>query len=274
MDGRPGSGAAAVERPLNVAQTNLQLYGQVSERSVSSTDLAALRRAYDLAASLFAGVYRASGKPFIAHLVGTASVLVQEEAPASLVRAGLLHAAYVQGDFGDGPPGVTPRRRKTVRDAIGEDAEELVARYTTLPWRSGDLSSERDLPARLGPLDRDVFRIRLANEVEELVDFGILHHGDGASRGKLTEEALPVWIEWAKALSAHAIASELAAKSTALRSFRPRDEIRTDRLLSYRPARVSRPTVASRARSAVHGLRRVARRVRRALPAARPDPLC
>ncbi len=249
---------------MNVAQTNLQLYRQIS---ASGVDLSTLRRGYELAAALFAGVYRASGKPFIAHLVGTASVLVSDGAPATLVYAGLLHAAYVQGHFGDGPPAATEARRRKVREAIGTEAEELVARYTTFPWRAGNLSAERNLPASLGPRDRDVLRMRLANEVEELVDFGIVHHGDGESRRTSTLEALPVWIEWATAVSAEGIAAELRANAAALSTFRARDELRTDRVLSYRPPFVSPPTVVGRARSAGHRLRGVARLIFRRIAA-------
>jgi (p)ppGpp synthase/HD superfamily hydrolase len=251
---------------LNVAQTNLQLYRQLSERKTTAPDLAAVRCAYELAASLFQGVYRASGKPFIAHLVGTASVLVQDGAPPPLVLAGLLHAAYVQGDFGDGPPGATVARRRKVGEAIGADAEQLVARYTTLPWHVGDLSAHRDLPASLEPLDRDVLRIRLANEVEELVDFGPLYHRDAESRRALAIEALPVWTEWAKAVSAEAIAAELRTNAAPLSTFHAHEALQTDRVFSYRPPTVLAPTVAGRVRSAVDRLRGVARRLRHEQP--------
>jgi hypothetical protein len=243
------------------AQTNLQLYRQLADQGVAPSDLAAVRRAYDLSASLFAGLYRASGKPFVAHLVGTASVLAAQRVPLPLVTAALLHAAYVQGDFGDGPPGRTRRRAERLVEAVGGEAERLVSRYATLPWKAGDLSAFRELPASLGPLDRDVLTIRLANEVEELVDNGILLHGDAERRREEALQALPVWISWASALSADGIALALEAARAQLVTFRAPDELRTDRVRSYRPLPVSRPTLATRTRLALRRIRGVLRRL-------------
>ncbi|MEO8431346.1 MAG: DUF6817 domain-containing protein [Acidobacteriota bacterium] len=248
---------------MNVAQTNLQLYGQLLELGASPAEIAAARSGYELAAALFAGVYRASGKQFVAHVVGTASVLLQDGAAGPIVRAGLIHAAYAQGDFGDGQPGVTGPRRRRLCDAIGEEAEDLVFRYTTLPWRTGDLSGERGRLASLGSTERDVVRMRLANEVEELVDFGSILQEDGEDRRAKAMASLPVWIEWAAALSADAIAAELVAKAVALHDFRVPDGLRTDRVRSYRPGPALRPTAAARARSAMLLVRAVGRKILR-----------
>ena len=56
------------------AQTNLQLYTQLSDIEYSQEARGQVLRAYELALQLFSGHYRANGKPFIAHLVGTASI--------------------------------------------------------------------------------------------------------------------------------------------------------------------------------------------------------
>jgi hypothetical protein len=247
---------------LRIAQTNLQLYQQLSERAADSSDLAIVRRGYELAASLFAGVYRASGKPFIAHLVGTADILIQDRAPLAFVTAGLLHAAYAQGDFGDGVPGPTETRRRQVVNAIGADAERLVARYTAMAWKGGDLSGDRNRPDSLDALDRKVLRIRLANEVEEISDFGILHHRDAEIRRSRALEALPVWIGWARALSANGIAEALESLKGPLATFCADEALRTERVQSYRAQAVLRPTVGTRARRAIRGLRSVGRRLR------------
>jgi hypothetical protein len=243
------------------AQTNLQLYRQLTDQGAAPSDLAAVRRAYDLASSLFAGLYRASGKPFVAHVVGTASVLAAQRAPLPLVTAGLLHAAYVQGTFGDGPPGRTRRRAERLIEAIGGEAERLVSRYATLPWKAGDLSAFRNLPASLDSLDRDVLTIRLANEVEELIDYGVLHHGDAERRREEAVQALPVWISWASAISADGIALALEAARAQLVTFQAPDELRTDRVRSYRPPPVARPTLASGTRLALRRIRGVLRRL-------------
>lgn len=83
------------------AQTILQLYGQPQRQAYSIVEISLVR-----ASSLFTGRFQYSGKPFIAHKGGTASVLGSLRLPAPLVAAGLLHNVYRQGDFGDGGSGV------------------------------------------------------------------------------------------------------------------------------------------------------------------------
>src|SRR3954451_10344061 len=113
------------------AQTNLQLYAQLREAGADDTDLALVRQGYDLAMHLCPASFRGSGKPLLAHLVGTASILAAMDQSARVVTAGLLHAVYVFGDFGDARGGVTDERRARVRQAVGRDVEDLIARYTS-----------------------------------------------------------------------------------------------------------------------------------------------
>ena len=68
----------------------------------------------------FSAQYRGNGKPFIAHLVGTASLLVSRRAPLSQVLAALLHATYQAGDLGvDAGHRQTPARRAALRNLVG-----------------------------------------------------------------------------------------------------------------------------------------------------------
>lgn len=119
---------------VRVAQTNLQLYEELAERAYSPGEIAVVREAYALAMVLFASLYRATGKPFVAHAVGTASVLVAADAPIDLVAAALLHSAYTLGDFGSLLRRISPAKRARLRTAIGSSAEGLVARYAALTW--------------------------------------------------------------------------------------------------------------------------------------------
>jgi (p)ppGpp synthase/HD superfamily hydrolase len=79
------------------AQTHLQFCRQMQDAEYSTQDLVLVDRAYRLAMQLFAGHYRPNNKPFIAHLVGTASILAAVHQPAFVVAAGLLHSAYWLG---------------------------------------------------------------------------------------------------------------------------------------------------------------------------------
>lgn len=138
-----------------LAQTNLQLYGQMLAAGWADESLTRARSAYDLARSLFGDAFRPSHKPFVCHLVGTASAALRWNAAEPVVLAGLVHSAYLFGDFGDGDRGPTPRRRRYLVETIGTTAEALVFHY-----------SEGSNPAD------DVQILRLADRFDELADGG------------------------------------------------------------------------------------------------------
>jgi len=143
---------AAIEL-LAPAQTNLRLYEDLRGADRGADELLAARRAYDLAARLFAGQYRATGKPFVAHLVGVASIVARLDQRGAMIVAALLHAAYDQGVFPGWRRAVTDAKRATVRAVAGEEAEHLVFRYH-----------------RHDEADGDVALLRAANDLEDLVD--------------------------------------------------------------------------------------------------------
>ena len=95
-----------------IAQTNLQLNNQLAAAGFKVHEIQAVDLAYGAAIRLFTGRYRANGKPFSAHLVGTASILARHGASMDVIVAGLFHAAYLQGEFGSGKPGASPQRRR------------------------------------------------------------------------------------------------------------------------------------------------------------------
>jgi hypothetical protein len=155
-----------------LAQTNLQLYNQLAEASWSQSELATIRRAYELATDVFAGQLRPSGKTFVAHLVGTASALHIAGARPELVCAGLLHAAYTHGDFGDGRRDAAERKRTIVRSAIGVDAEALVADYASVRYTTATVADWLARAPVLGTREHELALIRLANEVDVHTDLG------------------------------------------------------------------------------------------------------
>ena len=79
--------------------------------------------AYAFAMRLFTGCFRQSGKTFISHLVGTASILAEFHASATTVAAGLLHSAYSHGEFGTGERGISEAKRKQLRLVVGSEVE-------------------------------------------------------------------------------------------------------------------------------------------------------
>jgi (p)ppGpp synthase/HD superfamily hydrolase len=167
---------------LPAAQTNLQLYRQLHDSDYPPSDLLLVRDGYEFAIRLFAGHFRGSGKPFVAHLVGTASILAALDAPCVVIVAGLLHAAYEQGDFG-----LTRwrARRARIRAALGDAAEELVWRYNEMPWTPREVERLQADPAVLSETDRWIALMRLANELDDNLDLAMLnsHAAKDAFRG-------------------------------------------------------------------------------------------
>lgn len=203
--------SAEREKIHTFAQTNIQLLNQLQRAGYTAGELDLVRVAYELAIKLFTGRFRASGKTFIAHLVGTASVLGSLRASAALVAAGLLHAAYQAGDFGDGVPGIANAKRDRLKVAVGDEVEEYVARYDALPWGAKYITGYHQRAGALSGLERDVLLMRLANELEEYLDLGILYFGDKRRQQTdyLNDDGRMV-IEMAESLGFPALGADLA----------------------------------------------------------------
>jgi hypothetical protein len=146
------------------AQTNLQLYNQLIALSWPDAELGRVRAAYEMAEQVFSDSRRCSGKPFLAHLCGTASVVADVDGRPDPVVAALLHSVYTFGRRAISP---TAHRRSTVRSVVGDDAEALVFAYTTMPWGPHSLAEASEHLAELDAMRRDVLLLRLANEADE-----------------------------------------------------------------------------------------------------------
>jgi len=191
------------------AQTNIQLFNQLHRERYGAGDLAAVASAYELTATLMTGQFRASGKTFIAHLVGTASILASLHAASPMVVAALLHAVYSAGDFGDDRLGISDTKRERIRLAIGEQAEGYVCRYHELAWSdqtirrlSGNLDA---IPA----IERDVVVMRLANELEDHLDLGMLYCGEQKRTWSSGSERCRLMVDIARRLGFPKLADEL-----------------------------------------------------------------
>jgi (p)ppGpp synthase/HD superfamily hydrolase len=167
------------------AQTNVQLLNQLQSEGYSRKERALVREAYEFGMRIFAGLYLPSGKPFLDHLVGTASILVSVHTPVEVAVAGLIHAAYLHGDFGSIRSGITDDKRNRVRRVIGDDAEEYIARYDRMLLTSQDISRLENTLDKLSQVDRYVVLMRLANELEHHLDLGGLYfaHSEKNQRG-------------------------------------------------------------------------------------------
>lgn len=183
------------------AQTHLQLFEEMRAGGYGEADCVVIHLAYAYARELFTGSYRGSGKPFVTHLVGTASALVALRLPVAVVAAGLLHAAYQLGDFGAGWLGSSDLKRTQVRQRMGDAIEALIDRYTRMPWAVETPSELLQRLERNQDMDRDVVLMRLANELEDHLDLGILYHRNAADRLERARRMRPTLIELAKRLN-------------------------------------------------------------------------
>jgi (p)ppGpp synthase/HD superfamily hydrolase len=192
------------------AQTNIQLLNQLCDDGYSTAEILPIVTSYETAMRLFTGLFRASGKTFIAHLVGTASILGRLRASSSVVAAGLLHAAYSSGDFADGRKGITNSRRDWLRSRVGTEIEEYVSRYAALKWTQDTAPVIWREIENLQFIDRDVLLIRLANELEEFMDFGILYRGEERRRQSTDGNAVErLMVQMAEKLGYPVLAAEM-----------------------------------------------------------------
>jgi len=193
------------------AQTNIQLFNQLRREGYSNEEIGYVRDAYELALHLFTGLYRPSGDTFLSHLVGTASILAALHTPVNIVTAGLLHAAYIHGDFGIlSPRLMSGNKRQKIRDVAGDAVEDYIARYTSLKWSSRAISDIGDRLDNLDQIDRDVLLIRLANELEDSLNCGVLYCSDADRRRQYIERWGQDMVEMADRLGFPALASELS----------------------------------------------------------------
>jgi (p)ppGpp synthase/HD superfamily hydrolase len=190
------------------AQTNLQLFNQLSAAGWGEPELDRAGRAYEFAMELFTGQFRSNGKPFLAHLVGTASALAAAERPPPVVLAGLLHAVYAQGEWGDGRSRVAEERRARIREVAGAAVEDLVHRYTVLAWNEHTIPELRARADQLAGPAAEVVAMRLANLLDDYVDRGMAYSHKG-EKAKLFPPHLADAVELAERLGLTQLAADL-----------------------------------------------------------------
>lgn len=180
-----------------IAQTYPQFAVQLANSGWTSTELAPVRVAFDLALSLFTAGERGSGKPLIDHHIGTASGVLVAGGSFEAVAAALLHAAYDLGDFGDGRTDARAAHRRRVSGVVGAGIEDLVFRYHCLGWSPSVAANAVAGVHNASQLDRAVLLIRVANEVDDALDGGLVLSGNAvfANHSVQVHEAVVVLAE-------------------------------------------------------------------------------
>jgi hypothetical protein len=194
---------------MKYAQSILELLSQLYLDGYDRSDLCLARDAYALAMRAFTGLVRPSGKLFIDHAVGTASVLHVAGAPPAITRAGLIHSIYAHGDLGRWREGISKTSRREVAAVVGTEVEELVAGYAALGWNRGTVSAIATELKTYDAIGRGVVLMRLANEVDEHLDGGVLYLSDAERRRQASMLRLPLLVTMAEELGYPILASEL-----------------------------------------------------------------
>ena len=184
------------------AQTNIQLFNQLRREGYSNADLSLVRDGYELAMVLFTSRFQPSGKSFIAHVVGTASILASLRLPPKLVAAGLIHNVYENADFGTGRSGISLGKRDEIRKTLGPEVEEYVARFAALCSTSPTADLARNNPDKLASGDRAALLILFAEGLEHLLDCDILYYGETVTRSCIDHSKIAAEIAEKLGLSA------------------------------------------------------------------------
>lgn len=134
-----------------LAQTRSDLLDLATQHGYSNGDLRSLSDACARAQLIMNAGYRPCGRPFLNHLVGTASVLVRYGFRIDVVVAGLLHAAYTHcPPFVAGPAaaiaqieGLLGGRESTVERLVHDYTLRASERAMAVPEHAGQLTTHQ-----------------------------------------------------------------------------------------------------------------------------------
>jgi (p)ppGpp synthase/HD superfamily hydrolase len=189
------------------AQTNIQLYRELQSAGYSPDLLRHVRSVYELACLLHSAQYRASGKPFVCHLVGTASILAAHGAPPPVVIAGLLHFVYLGANFGSIRKEITHGKRRMVRDVVGDEADKLIKGFTNFRWNAEIAEQVVEEFDGFDEFKRSLVFMRIANELDEAITGDILFEPEKRRMNKV--RGLPSCGKLAAALGKPELAKEI-----------------------------------------------------------------
>jgi hypothetical protein len=153
------------------AQTNLELCIQMEEMGYSVNEIETVHQAYLFNIDKVYSMYRGSGKPFINHLVGVASIMVSDKQPVVIIQAALMHALY-QNRVEFGQNNNLENKRLLLKTKFGSEVDDLIWRYTQFEMLSIDQIDTNEIDQY-----KDVLILRIADEVEDLTSYGMMFHG-------------------------------------------------------------------------------------------------
>lgn len=153
-------------RREELRQTRSDLMDFAIKRGYQAQELTLLANAYHLAHVLMDGGYRPCGRPFINHLVGTASALIRYDFRAETVAAGLLHSAYTHCPPHNGDPKAAAETVCAWLGGRGSALEKRVRAYTQRSSLWAKPQANSNPFENISILDAEILAIAAANEVD------------------------------------------------------------------------------------------------------------
>lgn len=156
------------------AQTNLELFIQMAESGrFSDKEIEICNKAYFFSLNCVYNMVRGSGKPFISHLVGLASLLIDNGMQHDVIVASLMHAVYQRRVSFPGANSIE-ERRIIVRNKFGTTIEELIHEYTDFEYDKLSFLTKND---QLHPFFKEILFMHLGDELEDITYHSLFMHG-------------------------------------------------------------------------------------------------
>ncbi len=211
------------------AQTVIQFFNQLSKAGYGEGELEQIRDAWMLARRIFACRILGNGRIFLAHALGSASVLASVKSRPALVVAALLHNVYGTGRFADGVGGADESKRQFVRNIVGPEVEDILFRFWSVRWNVVAMQDwlQRE---RLDPWQQDLLTVRMADAIDHAVMLGLAYQSDQRSRQRFDLVRKPMivlarkhglgqlaraWLDEMARYDRYQVAEEIAAQSSA-----------------------------------------------------------
>lgn len=176
---------ASITRHRLMARTDLQqnfsgLELMAHDRGYRTEEILFLAKSYRLMMELCNGIFRPCGRPFINHLVGTASVLLFYGCGLRVTVAGMLHAAFSHGRS----------RRSADNDRaiinylatlgpLGQDISRTVQLYDARTHMYHDVQKSGVSAADLPVQSAEIYLIEVANDIDMHLSLEVAVSGRG-----------------------------------------------------------------------------------------------
>ncbi|MCB9030474.1 MAG: bifunctional (p)ppGpp synthetase/guanosine-3',5'-bis(diphosphate) 3'-pyrophosphohydrolase [Deltaproteobacteria bacterium] len=164
-------------------------------------DIDLLTRAYKFAEEAHKGQIRASGEPYLNHVVETAQLVAELKLDISSVVAGLLHDTIEDCDIGEDE--LTKEFGAEVSDIV-----EGVTKLTRIEFESREVKQAENFRKMLIAMAKDI-RVVLVKLCDRLHNMRTLDHVSPESQRRKAEETSDIYAPLANRLGIHWLKSEL-----------------------------------------------------------------